>query len=195
MNQHVSTRVRGFTIVELMISLTLLGILLAIALPTFGAFIRDSQIRTAASAMENGLQLARAEAVRRNQQVQFTLLGTLGGAAVVGGTDWTILAADPATPTVFDQLVQTRRESTASSAARVGVSAAINPGSAAAPGAGVPATIVFTGLGRLSAATATRQIDVTGAAGSRRLSVQIAPGGEIRLCDPALAVASNPQGC
>lgn len=184
----------GFTLVELMITLTLLGILLALAVPSFSAFIRDSQIRTAASAIENGLQLARAEAVRRNDEVQFNLLGTLNEAAVAGGTDWSVVASDPATPTVFDQPVQIRRESSASTAARVGVAAAISA-TAAAAGAGLPNTITFTGLGRISAATTTRQIDITGADGSRRLSLQLAPGGEIRLCDPEVSLVTNPQGC
>lgn len=186
--------VRGFTVIELMITLTLLGILLALALPGFNGFIRDSQIRTAASAIENGLQLARAEAVRRNDEVQFNLLGTLNGAAVAGGTDWSVVASDPATPAVFDQPVQTRRESSASTSARVGVATSVSA-TAAAAGEGVPSTITFTGLGRVNAATTVRQIDITGAAGSRGLTVQLTPGGEIRLCDPALSLATNPQGC
>lgn len=194
MTRRAFRLMRGFTIIELMITLTLLSILLAFALPSFSAFIRDSQIRTAASAIENGLQLARAEAVRRNDEVQFNLLGTLNSAAVAGGTDWSVVASDPATPTVFDQAVQTRRESSASTVARVGVADVVSAAAAAA-GAGLPDTIVFTGLGRISAATPTRQIDITGAAGSRRLSVQLTPGGEIRLCDPAVSLATNPQGC
>lgn len=184
---------RGFTIIELMITLTLLGILLAFALPSFSAFIRDSQIRTAASAIENGLQLARAEAVRRNEEVRFNLLGTLNEAAVAGGTDWEVVAADPAEPDEFNQEVQTRY-SPALTTARVGVATTVSATPAAA-GAGLPNTITFTGLGRVNAATTTRQIDISGATGSRRLSVQLTLGGEIRLCDPAVSLATNPQGC
>jgi type IV fimbrial biogenesis protein FimT len=29
----------------------------------------------------------------------------------------------------------------------------------------------------------------------RRLVILIAPGGQVRLCDPRLALANNPQGC
>ncbi|MBN9461822.1 MAG: hypothetical protein J0H00_11430 [Burkholderiales bacterium] len=36
---------------------------------------------------------------------------------------------------------------------------------------------------------------LTGPAGSRSLAVQITPGGDIRLCDPALVRAADPQGC
>jgi type IV fimbrial biogenesis protein FimT len=191
---NVRSRTRGFTLVELLVAFAVLGLLVVSALPSYSEFVRNSQIRTAAQSIESGLQLARAEAVRANAQVQFQLVGTLAGAAVAGGTDWSVMRALEATPTVFDQAVSARVEPNASSLARVGVSTAMG-GAAAAAGAGLPASITFTGLGRLGSATAVRQIDVTGPAGSRRLSVQITAGGDIRLCDPALARATDPQGC
>jgi len=142
----------------------------------------------------SGLQLARAESIRRNDTIEFRLLNTLRGAAVPGGTDWSVLAAAPETPTVFDQVVQTRSEDASTSTARAGV-ATTSGAATAAPGAGLPATIVFTGLGRLSTATAVRQIDVTGPTSARPLRIMLDPGGDIRLCDPALSIAVNPQGC
>ncbi|MCO5101953.1 MAG: GspH/FimT family pseudopilin [Burkholderiaceae bacterium] len=187
-------RLRGFTLVELLVAFAVLGLLVVSALPSYSEFLRNAQIRTVAQSIESGLQLARAEAVRANAQVQFRLTGTLAGGAVSGGSDWSVMRALNATPAVFDQPVSTRTESNASSVARVGVSTA-SGGAAAAAGAGLPASIVFTGLGRLSAATTVRQIDITGPAGSRRLAVQLTAGGDIRMCDPALARATDPQGC
>lgn len=187
-------RPRGFTLVELLVAMAVLALLLASALPGYGEFVRNSQIRTAAQSIESGLQMARTEAVRANAPVQFELPGTLAGAAVAGGTDWRIVAAPDTAPDNFNRTVTTRTEPNAASVARVGVAAAIN-GAAVAPGAGLPATITFTGLGRLTAGTAVRQIDVTGPAGSRTLAVQLGPGGDIRLCDPTLARANEPQGC
>ena len=187
-------RTRGFTLIELMVTVTLFALLLALAYPSFANFVRNAQIRTAAESVLNGLQLARAEAIRRNENIQFQLLNTLNGAAVTGGTDWSVLAAAAATPNDFNQQVQTRRESSASSTARAGVSNAVSA-TAASAGTGMPATIAFTGMGRLSAATTVRQIDITGATGARRLAIVLAPGGDVRLCDPALSLATNPQGC
>lgn len=184
----------GFTLVELLVAMAVLGLLLASALPNYGEFMRNSQIRTAAQSIESGLQVARAEAVRTNAQVQFQLPGTLAGAAAAGGTDWAVMGALAATPAVFDQPVDTRTESNASSVARVGV-ANVASGASAAAGSGMPATVTFTGLGRLSGATAVRQIDITGPAGSRSLAVQLTPGGDIRMCDPALSRVADPQGC
>jgi type IV fimbrial biogenesis protein FimT len=187
-------QMKGFTLLELMVGVALFGILFMLAYPSYASFIRNAQIRTAADSIINGLQLARAEAIRRNSNVQFRLLNTSGEAAVTGGTDWQIMASATATPTTFSDAVQTRRESSVSSNARLGVANSVSNTEAAA-GAGMPANIVFTGVGRLSTATVVRQIDITGAEGARRLAIVLAPGGDVRLCDPGLSLSTNPQGC
>jgi len=188
-------RSRGFTLVELMVTITLFALLLSLAYPSYTRFIQDAQLRSAAESVLNGLQLARAEAIRRNTTIRFQLLNTLNSASVTGGTDWSVMAATATTPTVFDQQVQTRRDSATSSTARASVSTAVSA-TAASPGTGMPASIDFTGMGRLSTATTARQIDVTGSTSSaRRLAIVLTPGGDVRLCDPALSIATNPQGC
>ncbi|WP_447787729.1 GspH/FimT family pseudopilin [Variovorax boronicumulans] len=195
MNSRVHRSTGGFTLIELMVGIALLGILLMLAYPSYTSFIRNAQVRGAAESVLNGLQLARAEAIRRNGNVQFTLTNTSKGAALAGSTDWNVYAALPATPTVFDDLVQERLTGDASSNARAQVSTTVGT-KAADPGAGMPATITFTGLGRLAAATTVRQIDFTGATTDvRRLAIVLAPGGDVRLCDPGHSLATNPQGC
>lgn len=184
----------GFTLVELMVTVVLIGMLAMVAYPSFSSFIQNGQIRASAESLMSGLQLARAESIRRNGVVEFRLLNTLHGEAVPGGTDWSVLAATPETPTVFDQVVQTRYEDASNSLARAGVASSAG-GAAAAPGAGLPSTIAFTGIGRLSTATSARQIDLTGPGQTRALRIVLDPGGDIRLCDPALSIATNPQGC
>lgn len=187
-------RENGFTLVELMVTVVLLGILAMIAYPSFSSFIQNGQVRASAESVMSGLQLARAESIRRNGVVEFRLLNTLRGDAVPGGTDWTVLAATPETPTVFDQVVQNRQEESSNSTARAGVANSAGASTAAA-GAGMPVTISFTGLGRLGVTTAVRQIDLIGPPQSRALRIVLDPGGDIRLCDPALSLAINPQGC
>ena len=184
----------GFTLVEMMVTVVLIGILAMMAYPSFSIFIQNGQIRASAESLMSGLQLARAESIRRNGAVEFRLLNTLRGQAVTGGTDWSVLASAPEAPTVFDQVVQTRYDDSSGSLARAGI--ATSSGAAtAAPGTGLPATIAFTGIGRLSLATSVRQIDVTGPGQTRALRIVLDPGGDIRLCDPALSIANNPQGC
>jgi len=185
---------KGFTLVEMMVAIALFALLVAFAYPSYTSFIQNAQIRTTAESIINGLQLARAEAIRRNSNVEFRLLNKSTGVAVTGGTDWQIQASSANTPSALDQTVQIRLETSASSKARAQVATAVGA-TAANPGAGMPATIAFTGLGRLTTATTIRQIDITGASGMRRLAIVLAPGGDVRLCDPSLTLATNPQGC
>ena len=77
-------RQRGFSMVELAMTLVVLGILLALAFPSFRPLVANSQLRTTTESLRSGLQLARAEAVRRNARTIFNLNGTL----------WTITLAD-----------------------------------------------------------------------------------------------------
>ncbi|HEY9379822.1 MAG TPA: GspH/FimT family pseudopilin, partial [Burkholderiales bacterium] len=64
---------RGFSLIELMIGLTLVAMLLTFGMPSFTVWLQNTRIRSAAEALQSGLQLARAEAVRRNTSTVFTL--------------------------------------------------------------------------------------------------------------------------
>ena len=66
----------GFSIIELCVGLTVLGILIGFAAPGMTAWMKNSQLRTTADSIQNGLQLARSEAVRRNALVTYTQSGT-----------------------------------------------------------------------------------------------------------------------
>lgn len=60
---------RGHTVVELMVVLTLIGILASLALPSFSALIRKQQITSTANELLAAITLTRAEAIRRNRRV------------------------------------------------------------------------------------------------------------------------------
>ena len=66
-----SHALRGFTIIEMLVSIGVAAVLFAVAAPEMGVFLQNSHIRAAAESMQNGLALARAEAVRQNQNVEF----------------------------------------------------------------------------------------------------------------------------
>jgi len=59
----------GFTLVELMVTLTVLGILLSLAAPSFTALVANNRIATETNELIGALNLARAEAIRRAQPV------------------------------------------------------------------------------------------------------------------------------
>ncbi len=83
-----ATPSRGFTLIELVVTVAVAGILAAIAVPSMTAFINASRLSGATEELTAGLQLARTEAVRRNRPV--TLCGGAAGSDdCLAGTSWT----------------------------------------------------------------------------------------------------------
>jgi type IV fimbrial biogenesis protein FimT len=173
-------RSAGFSLVELIITIVIVSIVLAMAMPSITEWIQNGQIRTAAESAKNGLQLARMEAVKRNSPVSFTLTN-LGA---VGGTGWTVVRVQTG------EVIQAKPDGEGSN----NVVLIATPGGAT--------TVTFTGLGRRQAANAdgsavltTVQADNSSLTAPRRLNVTISVGGEIRTCDPTVTDAGDPRAC
>jgi prepilin-type N-terminal cleavage/methylation domain len=62
----VTRRDRGFSMVELMITITVLGVLMAIAAPSFLDFMRRNQVSTNTNEFLTTLRMARSTAITRN---------------------------------------------------------------------------------------------------------------------------------
>lgn len=169
---------KGFSLLELMIGLAIAALLLAIGIPSYKTWIQNLQIRTAAEAAHDGLQIARSEAVRRNTSIAFTLGAT---------TAWTVNIVSPSSE------IQSRsaREGSAN------VTIAVTPVNAT--------TVTFNGFGRVIAnsdgSASITQLDydvptsILPAAESRNLRVTIGSGGTMRLCDPNISDATDPRRC
>ena len=198
----------GFTLVELMIGVVLLAIVLAIGGPSFATWLQNTQIRSMSEAMQNGIHLARAEAVRRNAQVRFQLVDSLTSscALATSGPHW-IVSMDSA---VGDCASTNMADAAAPAAPRVVQSRAAGDGSPNAVVSASQSTIVFNGLGRVTPTPAADvTIDVTNPNGGactsasgpmRCLRVVVGAGGQIRMCDPRWSATpasgvANSEGC
>jgi type IV fimbrial biogenesis protein FimT len=167
---------RGFTMLELMVAVTLAGMLLLAGLPSFTTFLRNAEVRSTAESISNGLRLARSEATRLNRPVSFTLAGG-------GNTSWTINIFNPVTGALLQPPIDRY------SKFEVGRStmAATAPANAVA--------VTFNGLGRIVspspiATPNLQQIDVAsivdGEARTLRIYADDMRG--IRMCDPDPAI-------
>ena len=182
-----ATRNRGFTMLELMVALTLAGMMLLAGLPSFTTFLRNAEIRSTAESIGNGLRLARSEATRLNRPVSFTLAGG-------GDPGWTINIFNPATGALLQPPLDQYSKFEVGRSAMV----ATSPANAVA--------VTFNGLGRIVspspiATPNLQQIDVrsiiSGEARPLRIYADDLHG--IRMCDPDPAlkalIAPDARAC
>ncbi len=181
-------RTRGFTLIELMMTIALFAALAMLAIPMGRVFMANTQVRTATEALLNGMQQARAEAVRRNAQVQLVR---------VAGSTWTIgcvTAVGDLNGDGVDDCPDPIAQRAAEEAGTALVNIELQPAGAN--------TITFNGLGRV-VANADGSPSITGAnvdsatvpaPETRRLRVDVAIGGSVKMCDRDVP-ADDPRAC
>jgi type IV fimbrial biogenesis protein FimT len=165
------------TLTEVLTAVAIIGILAGIAAPNFQSWIRGSQIRNAAESITNGLQRARAEAVKRNTNVAFAL-----GAGA--DSSWSVYVVSPASA------VESRPGSDGSR----NVTRTVLPGGAS--------TVTFDSFGRPLSSNSDGsarlvQVNLDSSASAtvnQDLRVTIGPGGNARMCDPH-ASNTSPNAC
>lgn len=96
-------QIAGLTLIELMITLTIVSILLMIAAPSFSGVNQRASVRGAADQLLSVWNLARFEAVKRNQMVKVGIQTNASGAFCIGAATTT----DPADTTPCDCLATT----------------------------------------------------------------------------------------
>jgi len=189
MSRNLTRGMRGVTLIEMMIAIAVIALLMGLGMPSYSAWIQNQQIRTAAEAVKNGMQLARAEAVRRNANVELEF-------DALPASRWTARIAIAGGG--GEQIQRRPSEDSPNSTLTMFTGA---------PGAHVADSdarmITLNGLGRVIAnrdaiPTFSRvDIDSTvlAAEESRELSVRAGIGGDVRMCDPQVTTIGDPRTC
>jgi prepilin-type N-terminal cleavage/methylation domain-containing protein len=182
-------RARGFTLVELMIAIVIVVILMAFGVSGLREWSGRASVRAGMENVQNALQIAQSEAVRRNQLVEFSLLASRP--APVSGSDNVSVVNTAAAENGAYWVVRVPPEAGATSTDKVFVQG----GDLGSRGVKVTggATLLFDGLGQPRAVSApsaqlaaTQVYRVTSSNDEYPVCVFARPGGGIRWCDPTL---------
>jgi type IV fimbrial biogenesis protein FimT len=178
---------RGFSLIELMLVVAILGIMAGFAIPAFQTWMADTRTRTVAEALQNGLRNAQAEAVRRGVQVQFILTNdapiSRDVTASATGINWVTRSMLRATPATADAFIEGANLNAVSNTSLVSASSA---------------SVTFNSLGRLVAPAnaVIYQIRNPSVTNGRKLDVRVSLAGRVRMCDAdKTQSASTPDGC
>jgi type IV fimbrial biogenesis protein FimT len=181
-----------------MITLTIIGIALALAAPIYWEWIQNTQIRTAAESMLVGVKLARAEALKRNASVRFQLMNSTDSSCALSTTEanWVVSVSDATglcdvtDPALPPQITRLKAKTAGSGNVTVLAS---------------QSSIIFDALGRVAptpAGDVTIAIEnpaggacVAASGKMRCLNLQVTAGGQARMCDPAVSDATDSGMC
>jgi len=181
---------RGFTILELMIAITVAAFILMSTAPSISGWMRNTRIRTAAESMSNGLQQARSEAVRRNQSVSFYLVSdsdavSMSNSCALSSTSsgWVVAPNSPEGKCATDRDTFIAMRPPGNTVGGISVLANAS-------------TVTFNGYGQISnllpinCIKLSNSVDTT----ARKLNIAVNPGGQVRMCDPKVD-DSDPRAC
>jgi type IV fimbrial biogenesis protein FimT len=199
----------GFTMIEMVVTMSIFAILVALGVPSMTTWIRNNKVRTVSDSLQTGLRLAQAESLRLSRQVVFSMTNSTAPAtvlplpAVAGGTSWAIYSVPSMTNGENPQFIESGVLSNASSQVTITTTNNIS-------------TVCFNSVGRLVSNTGAQVTSITGGdtcqlppgappvlkfnitvpGADRPLQVNLGLGGQVHMCVPGLALDDDhPEAC
>jgi type IV fimbrial biogenesis protein FimT len=196
-----SHRSRGFTLIELVVTIALMAVLFGLAVPVFSEWIRNARVRTAADALQNGVRTAQSESLRRNRPVVFFFTNAqpaLGVSAAANGRNWSVQTVARYDDPAPEYIQGGSLADMASGVAITGGPIALcfnsngrlitNPNDSGPTGTGVPNAIC-------DASNTNFNVTIPAYRDELALQLTVGLGGQVRMCDTRRAIATSPDGC
>jgi type IV fimbrial biogenesis protein FimT len=199
----LSRRHNGFSLVELIVGLAVLALLMALGVPQYAAFTANARIRATSEGVTSGLNLARAEAVKRNARVEMVLTDDPPVEGLVNsltpstsGTNWMVREWVPSSNSY--NFIEGKAGAEGSGREESGVIVASSSTDASYDG-----RVTFTGFGAMTIGQPVTFQFTYPAAGAcaaasgplRCLNINVSPGGQIRVCDPNVVDTKDTRAC
>lgn len=182
MSSGSTRRVRGFTLIELIVTIAVLAVLLAAAAPSFSEFFERYRLRSAADDTLSLFSMARQGAVKadRNVRVRFA----------ADPANWCVGAVQQGEPAQFARVLTTPApcDCLAANACLVGGTELVanangRPGVVLAAGG---ADFTFDSKnGRVDPAQSGQNVTFISSTDRYRIRITVSPLGQVRACTPA----------
>lgn len=201
---------QGFTLLELMIVVTLIALMMMLAAPSITVWLQNLKVRNVGESIVSGLQLARMEAIRRNTRVTFSMVSTTDANCAMSATSpsWVVARGGVLPPAITGKCAGTLVDAGGDIIQK-------NSASIASQGMTITSTgggncLTYDGLGQIptqgsmacttaNGGTPITQIDINSSvANTVALRVTVTSGGQVRLCYPDTAnqlPTNDPRKC